>query len=319
MLTETGWTFIPEQDLPSKGKMRKVPDYCLFLNDETRQRAAKETETADVFREAATVLEAKRVQHSLDEISDSETPGWFPSQQVQDYLRNAKDKTGQRYGKKQIINDVSLKVEQGQIVALIGHNGAGKSTLLKAIFGMIPIWQGRVLLDGVVKPKPTPREMLHSGVAYVPQGNRVFTDLTVQENLEMGGITLSKKELLKEGIERVFTLFPALKPRLKQRAGTLSGGEKQMLALANALILSPKLLLLDEPSLGLAPPLVSEALGRIQQINRDSGVTVLIVEQKVREVLKIAHRVYVLRTGRVSFTGRAEELKDDAKLREVYL
>lgn len=223
------------------------------------------------------------------------------------------------YGKKQVLNGVSLNVGLGEIVALIGHNGAGKSTLLKAIFGMIPIWQGQVSLNGMVKLKPTPREMLHSGVAYVPQGNRVFTDLTVKENLEMDGITLSNKELLKEGIERVFTLFPALKPRLKQRAGTLSGGEKQMLALANALILSPKLLLLDEPSLGLAPPLVSEALGRIQQINRDSGMTVLIVEQKVREVLKIAHRVYVLRTGRVSFTGPAEELKDDTKLREVYL
>jgi ABC-type branched-subunit amino acid transport system ATPase component len=223
------------------------------------------------------------------------------------------------YGKKQVINGVTLEVASGEIVALIGHNGAGKSTLLKTIFGMIPIWQGQVALNGMVKPKPTPREMLHLSIAYVPQGNRVFTDLTVQENLEMGGITLSKKELLKERIERVFTLFPALKPRLKQRAGTLSGGEKQMLALANALILSPKLLLLDEPSLGLAPPLVSEALGQIQQINRDSGVTVLIVEQKVREVLKIAHRVYVLRTGRVSFTGPAEELKDDTKLREVYL
>ncbi len=135
----------------------------------------------------------------------------------------------------------------------------------------------------------------------------------------MGGITLPAKQAVKDGMERVFTLFPQLKERLKQRAGTLSGGEKQMLALGNALILSPKLLLLDEPSLGLAPPLVSEALGRIQQISRDSGVTVLIVEQKVREVLKIAHRVYVLRTGRVSFAGPAEQLKDDRRLKKVYL
>jgi len=147
----------------------------------------------------------------------------------------------------------------------------------------------------------------------------VFTDLTVQENLEMGGITLPNKQAVREGIQRVFGLFPGLKEHLKQRAGTLSGGEKQMLALANALILSPRVLLLDEPSLGLAPPLVSQALARIQEIARADGVAVLIVEQKVREVLKIAHRVCVLRNGRVSFTGRAEELKDDAKLREVYL
>ena len=223
------------------------------------------------------------------------------------------------YGKKQVLNRVAIEVLRGQIVALIGHNGAGKSTLLKAVFGMIPIWEGRVYLNGEANPKPTPRGMLRAGVAYVPQGNRVFTDLTVQENLEMGGTTLPDKRALKEGMERALALFPALGPRLKQRAGTLSGGEKQMLALANALILSPKLLLLDEPSLGLAPPLVSEALGRLQQISRDSGATVLIVEQKVREVLKIAHRVYVLRNGQVSFTGPAEALKEDAKLREVYL
>ncbi len=223
------------------------------------------------------------------------------------------------YGKKQVVNSVSLDVSYGEIVALIGHNGAGKSTLLKAVFGLIPIWGGQVFLDGRAVPSPKPRELLSAGVSYVPQGNRVFTDLTVCENLEMGCITLSDNRRLQEGMEQVFTLFPALKDRLKQRAGTLSGGEKQMLALGNALILSPKVLLLDEPSLGLASPLISEALGRIQEISHDSGVTVLIVEQKVREVLKIAQRVCVLRNGCVSFTGLTEELKDERKLREVYL
>lgn len=223
------------------------------------------------------------------------------------------------YRKKQVLNGVTLDVARGEIVSLIGHNGAGKSTLLKAVFGLLPVWKGQVILDGVPLSSPNPRELLRSGVAYVPQGNRVFTDLTVYENLEMGGVTLSNGALLNEGIERVFTLFPSLKPRLRQRAGTLSGGEKQMLALANALVLSPRLLLLDEPSLGLAPPLVTEALGRIQQISRDSGVAVLMVEQKVREALKIAQRVYVLRNGLVSFSGPADSLSDDKKLREVYL
>lgn len=223
------------------------------------------------------------------------------------------------YGKKQVLNGVSLGVGQCEIVALIGHNGSGKSTLLKAVFGLIPVWHGQVLFGDKAVLLPKPREWLRMGVAYVPQGNRVFTDLTVQENLEMGGITLPSKRAVNDGLDRVFTLFPVLKKKLKQRAGTMSGGEKQMLALGNALILSPKLLFLDEPSLGLAPPLVSEALARIQEISRRDGVTVLIVEQKVREVLKIARRVYVLRNGNVSFSGAADELSDDTKLREVYL
>lgn len=140
----------------------------------------------------------------------------------------------------------------------------------------------------------------------------------MRENLELGGVTLRGNARLYDGIERVLTLFPGLKPRLRQRAGSLSGGEKQMLALANALILSPRLLLLDEPSLGLAPPLVAEALGHIQEINRRSGATVLIIEPKVREVLKIAQRVYVLRNGQVSFSGSTDELLDDVRLQEVY-
>jgi ABC-type branched-subunit amino acid transport system ATPase component len=222
------------------------------------------------------------------------------------------------YGKKKVLNGVSLNVASGEIVSLIGHNGAGKSTLLKAVFGLLHIWRGEVIYQGKSLNSLNPRDMLRLGVAMVPQGNRVFTDLTVRENLEMGGSTLCNVAQLEERIEHVFTLFPVLSSRLRQRAGTLSGGQQQMLALANALILAPRLLLLDEPSLGLAPPLVTEALSQIQQINRDSGAAVLIVEQKVREVLKIAKRVYVLRNGDVSFSGSTETL-DDATLHQVYL
>lgn len=224
------------------------------------------------------------------------------------------------YGKKQVLNGVSLCVGASEIVALIGHNGAGKSTALKTIFGLLPVWNGRVSLDGEPLNSHTPRQMLRSGVAYVPQGNRVFTGLTVRENLEIARIILPNKTSLTEGLERALAAFPQLRERLRQRAGTLSGGEKQILALANALVFSPRLLLLDEPSLGLAPPLVSAALARIQRISQECGAAVLIVEQKVREVLRIAHRVYFLRNGVVSYSGPVTELRaDEAKLREAYL
>lgn len=222
------------------------------------------------------------------------------------------------YGKKQILKGITVEVALGEIVSLIGHNGAGKSTLLKAIFGLLPVWEGQIFLDGKLLTSLNPRNLRRLGVVYVPQGNHVFADLTVSENLEMGGISLSKKARLKEEIERVLTFFPDLKHRLHQKGATLSGGQKQMLALATALLFSPRLLLLDEPSLGLAPPIFAQSFDRIQQINRDLDVSILIIEQKVREVLKIAQRVYVLRNGRVSFSG-AKEIFDDAKLREVYL
>jgi branched-chain amino acid transport system ATP-binding protein len=223
------------------------------------------------------------------------------------------------YGKKQIVRSATLHVNPGEIVALIGHNGAGKSTLLKAIFGLLPAWEGHISIDGSTLRSPKPRQLLHAGVAYVPQGNRVFPDLTVRENLEMGGVTLPSKAELDTGIERVLNLFPNLKTRLRQKARTLSGGEKQMLALASMLMLSPRLLLLDEPSLGLAPPLTLRALDLIAQISHESNRSILIVEQKVREVLKIAQRVYVLRNGHVSFSGTSDLLLDEAKLREIYL
>jgi ABC-type branched-subunit amino acid transport system ATPase component len=223
------------------------------------------------------------------------------------------------YGKRKVINGASIKVAPGEIVALIGHNGAGKSTLLKAIFGLLPISSGEIFLNGESIQSANPQKLLRSSVAYVPQGNHVFTELTVRENLEMGGVTLPTKKLIFEGIDRALDIFPALKLCLRRPAGTLSGGEKQMLALGNALVLSPRLLLVDEPSLGLAPPLVSQVLQRIKASSVDSGTAVLIVEQKVRQVLTIANRVYVLRSGVVSFSGSAKELDDDAKLRDVYL
>jgi branched-chain amino acid transport system ATP-binding protein len=224
------------------------------------------------------------------------------------------------YGKKQVLKGVDVVLSVGEIVALIGHNGAGKSTLLKTIFGLLPVWEGRILFNGKPLNAAKPRDLLRAGMSYIPQGNRVFTDLTVRENLEIGGVTLSDKRQLAAGIERALTMFPVLKERLRQRAGTLSGGEKQMLALGNALVLSPRLLLLDEPSLGLSPVLIKEALGRIQQLNRDNGVTILIVEQKVREVLEICHRVYCLKLGKVTYAGPPGDLKTDPqKLRQVFL
>ena len=223
------------------------------------------------------------------------------------------------YGKRQVINGISLDVAYGEIVSVIGHNGAGKSTLLKAAFGLLPIWKGSISLDGKRLQAPMCRESISEGVRLVLQGNRVFADLSVYENLMMGGITLHDRGRLREGIDRVLIQFPPLAARMRQRAGTLSGGEKQMLALGSALVLGPRLLLLDEPSLGLAPCVVSHVFELMQQIAKKDGISILIVEQKVREVLKIAHRVYVLRSGGVSFSGGVEALKDEVKLREVYL
>lgn len=223
------------------------------------------------------------------------------------------------YGKRRVLDGVSLAVGRGEIMALIGHNGAGKSTLLKAFFGLLPIWEGELVFDGNRVRAPTPYRMKRMGVSYVPQGNRVFGDLTIYENLQVGAFTLRDNTRLKDRIDHALSLFPALQKKLRQRAYTLSGGEKQMLTLATALVLSPRALLVDEPSLGLAPHLVAEALGHISQISRELGTTVLVVEQKVRDVLKIAGRVCVLRNGRISFLGASDELLDEARLRDVYM
>lgn len=231
-------------------------------------------------------------------------------------LRVEKLVTG--YGTRQILQRVDLNVNRGEVVAVIGHNGAGKSTLLKALFGVLPVWSGNVAFTGL-GGAAGPRALLRHGVVYAPQGNRVFHRLTVLENLQLSAVVLDAPRR-RQGVGRALELFPSLRDREGQRAGTLSGGERQMLALACVMSLDPHLLLLDEPSLGLSPALAKSAFSRIEEISVEANVGCLVVEQKVRDVLRIADRVYALRGGAVAFAGAAADLlADDAKLREVYL
>jgi branched-chain amino acid transport system ATP-binding protein len=223
------------------------------------------------------------------------------------------------YGKKQVLFGLTLEVRSGEIVALIGPNGAGKSTVLKAVCGLIPVWGGEISYRGTILNGSKPAQNVPLGIVYAPQGNRVFDELTVRENLEIGGFHLSGNEL-RGRIDAVLEMFPILKGRLSQEAGQLSGGEQQMLAIARALIPQPQFLMLDEPSLGFSPNLVAALFERIARINRELGVTILIVEQKVREVLDICHRVYSLKLGRVAFVGTPEILQEDReRLRGLFL
>ena len=210
------------------------------------------------------------------------------------------------YGTKQVLHGVSLRVEAGEIVALIGHNGAGKTTLLKTLFGLLPALGGEVRYGG--RPITGRRAALNvrDGLSFVPQGHGIFTDLTVGENLELGGYSVGAAD--PERLAVIYDLFPILKERQDQSAGRLSGGQQQMLALGLALVLRPKLLLLDEPSLGLAPVLVQRVLESVLEINRRFGTAVLLVEQNVKQALRIAGRVYVMKVGQISLEELAEAL-----------
>jgi len=222
------------------------------------------------------------------------------------------------YGAIKALKKVACEVNQGEIVALIGANGAGKTTILNAISGILPVNEGKILFAGKDLTKTAPHEIVKMGICQVPEGRRVFANMSVLENLEMGGYSLSDKVALAAGIERAFTLFPRLKERTKQLARTLSGGEQQMLAMGRALMSSPKLLLLDEPSMGLAPMLVEKIFEIVVEINK-SGTTILLVEQNAHMALSIADRAYVLETGEVVLSGSARDLAEDPEVRKAYL
>lgn len=223
------------------------------------------------------------------------------------------------YGKKQVLFGLSLEVEENNIVALIGPNGTGKSTILKVVCGLISAWKGEIQFCGMPINGSSPAKNVTKGIIFSPQGSRVFHGLTVFENLKVGAFQLPLNET-RLRIAEVLEVFPMLKGRMKQDAGRLSGGEQQMLALARALLPKPKLLMLDEPSLGLSPALVNTILDKIIQLKKDLGVTILVVEQKVREVLNICDRVYSIKLGKVAFEGIPADLKENkAKLKELFL
>lgn len=222
------------------------------------------------------------------------------------------------YGVIHAIKNVSFEVEQGEIVALIGANGAGKTSIMHTISGLIHTQGGTIGFDGNDISKLSAHKIPGLGLVQVPEGRHVFTQMTVMENLEMGAFLRKDKEEIQKDLERVFQRFPRLEERKMQMAGTLSGGEQQMLAIGRALMAKPKLLLLDEPSMGLSPILVNEIFDIIQKINKD-GVTVLLVEQNANKALSIAHRAYVLETGKITISGNANDVANNPKVKEAYL
>ncbi len=216
------------------------------------------------------------------------------------------------------LNGVSVAIDEGEVVALMGPNGAGKSTILKAIFGLASIDSGKILWEGK-QFTPVSYEVVERGVSFVPQGRRVFHHLTVLENLEIGGFNIKSRTTRQERISSVLDLFPILKTKLKAKSGTLSGGQQQMLAIARGLMTDPKILLLDEPSLGLAPKIVKEVFAKIKEINQKRKMAIVVVEHNLKSLLEITERAYVLDKGQIYAQGDPKELMDKNVLEKVFL
>lgn len=223
------------------------------------------------------------------------------------------------YGLIKALDNISLHLEKGEIIALIGANGAGKSTLLKTISGLVKPISGSIKFENVEITYLRPEKILKLGIAMVPEGRRVFPELTVKENLELGAYTITKKEVKERLFNEVLTIFPRLNERLSQHAGTLSGGEQQMLAIGRALMSNPKLLLLDEPSMGLSPKVTKEIFSLITKINKNNGISIILVEQNAHLALNMSNRVYVLENGKIFLEGTPSELKDNPIILKAYL
>lgn len=222
------------------------------------------------------------------------------------------------YGGVRALDGASVQIDEGEVVALMGPNGAGKSTILKAIFGLAPIEKGKIFWHEK-EVKPVSYEMVERGISFVPQGRRVFKHLTVRENLEVGGYTIKNQKEIDKRIENVLDLFPMLKVKLKEKSSSLSGGQQQMLAIARGLIIDPKVLLLDEPSLGLAPKIVKEVFQKIKEINEKRKTAIVVVEHNIKSLLEIAQRAYVLDKGKVVVSDTPSNIINSNILEKVFL
>jgi branched-chain amino acid transport system ATP-binding protein len=223
------------------------------------------------------------------------------------------------YGNIQALKDVSIKISEGEIITLIGANGAGKTTTLMSVCGIVPPRSGDILFMGKPIHDLSPNQIVSLGISQVPEGRRIFPYLTVMENLDMGAFLRTDKDGIKQDMEYIFELFPILAERRHQAGGTLSGGEQQMLAISRALMARPLLLLMDEPSLGLAPLIVKQIFEIIRKVNTENNTTIFLVEQNANLALKVAHRGYVMETGRITLADSAEKLLADEKVKKAYL
>ncbi|MCX7820461.1 MAG: ABC transporter ATP-binding protein [Brevinematales bacterium] len=227
------------------------------------------------------------------------------------------------YGELVAVKNVSLELREEEIITLIGSNGAGKSTILKAIIGLLPVKEGEILFNNKIihsaSIRTSPDELLKAGIALVPEGRKIFGELTVKENLEMGAFIIKEKKKIEDRLEFIYSLFPILKDRSRQKAGLLSGGEQQMLAISRALMSYPKLLLLDEPSLGLAPMVVREIFSVLSEINHKEKVSIILVEQNAKLALKFSNRGYVVETGSIVLSDSSKNLLENQKVKSAYL
>jgi len=223
------------------------------------------------------------------------------------------------YGDVQVLKDVSMDIQEGELVAVIGANGAGKTTLLKTISGLLKPQKGKITFQGQVISGLSPDKIVADGISQIPEGRLLFPDMTVQENLEMGGFQVKDKVVLGKRMEEVYTTFPVLRERSRQTAGTLSGGEQQMLAIGRGMMAGPRLMMFDEPSLGLAPKLVQQIFDMVMHINKEMGVTVLLVEQNVRHSCEISDRAFVMENGKIVLYGTGGEMLENEHVRRAYL